>query len=144
MSFLKTMLTGKTVVVAPLVFDPLGARLAEQAGFKALYLGGGALGYLKTVTEANLGLAEMVQAGHDIMAATGVPLILDGACGWGDAMHMRRTIRACEAAGFGAIEIEDQIMPSARIITWASSTSSRWIMRSPKSNRPLQRAAARI
>src|SRR6185295_13462775 len=36
---------------------------------------------------------------------------LDGACGWGDPMHMHRTIGMTEAAGFSAIEIEDQILP---------------------------------
>ena len=97
--------------LAPAVFNPLCARLAEQAGFKVLYLGGGALGYVKTVLEANLGLTEMVQAGVEIRAACGLPLILDGTCGWGDPMHVGFTVRAAEAAGFCAIEIEDQVLP---------------------------------
>jgi 2-methylisocitrate lyase-like PEP mutase family enzyme len=98
-------------VVAPLVFNPLTAKLAEAAGFKALYLGGGSMGYLKCVTEANLSLTEMVQAGVDIRTVCRLPLILDGACGWGDPMHQLRTIGMAEAAGFCAIEIEDQILP---------------------------------
>jgi 2-methylisocitrate lyase-like PEP mutase family enzyme len=40
-----------------------------------------------------------------------LPLILDGACGWGDPMHMHHTIRMAEAAGFAAIEVEDQLLP---------------------------------
>jgi len=32
-------------------------------------------------------------------------------CGWGDPMHVHRTIAVGEAAGFAAIEIEDQWMP---------------------------------
>ncbi len=114
--------TGDPVVV-PLVFNPLSARLAQGAGFKALYLGGGSMGYVKCGTEANLSLTEMVQVAVDIRTVCLLPLILDGACGWGDPMHVSRTIRMSEAAGFSAIEIEDQILPSARIITWASSTS---------------------
>jgi 2-methylisocitrate lyase-like PEP mutase family enzyme len=98
-------------VVAPLVINPLSALLARDAGFPALYLGGGAMGYVKAVTEANLALPEMVQAGIDIRTVCPLPLILDGACGWGDAMHQRRTIGMSEAAGFAAIEIEDQILP---------------------------------
>jgi methylisocitrate lyase len=38
-------------------------------------------------------------------------LILDGACGFGDPMHLHRTINLVEAAGFAAIEIEDQLLP---------------------------------
>src|SRR5262249_4340893 len=63
------------------------------------------------VTEANLSLVDMIQAGIDIKTACPLPLILDGACGWGDPMHIHRTINMAESAGFSAIEIEDQILP---------------------------------
>ena len=107
----RDLLGRKTAFLAPAVFNPLSARLAEQAGFKVLYLGGGLLGYVKTVLEANLGLTEMVQAGVEIRAACNLPLILDGTCGWGDPMHVGFSVRAAEAAGFCAIEIEDQLLP---------------------------------
>ena len=108
---LRTLVEGPDPTVAPLVLNAMMARLAEQAGFDALYLGGGAMGYLTTVTEANLSLPDMVQAGLGITSVCRLPLILDGACGWGDPMHMHRTIGMAEAAGFAAIEIEDQILP---------------------------------
>ena len=108
---LKQLLAGGAPVHAPLVLNPLMARLAAATGFPALYLGGGSMGYLTCFTEANLSLTEMVHAGLDIRAACDLPLILDGACGWGDPMHLRRTIPLAEAAGFAAIEIEDQILP---------------------------------
>lgn len=98
-------------VLAPLVLDPLMAKLAEQIGFEALYLGGGAMGYAKVVLEANLTLTEMVHTGLDITSITSLPVILDGAAGWGDPMHIHHTIRTAERAGFAAIEIEDQILP---------------------------------
>jgi methylisocitrate lyase len=87
------------------------AKLAEVAGFPAGYLGGGATGYQKVVLEANLNLTEMCQAALDIRAVSALPLILDGACGYGDPMHMHRTVGMAEAAGFAAIEIEDQLVP---------------------------------
>ena len=108
---LRDMLAGPTPVVATLVSNPLMARLAERAGFRALYLGGGMLGYSKVVLEANLNVTEVVQAGIDIRTVTALPLILDGATGFGDPMHMHRTIPMVEAAGFAAIEIEDQLVP---------------------------------
>jgi 2-methylisocitrate lyase-like PEP mutase family enzyme len=111
MTTLRELLAGPEAVMAPLVFNPLTAKLAEAAGFKALYLGGGSMGYVKCVTEANLSLTEMCQAGLDVRSVSSLPLILDGACGWGDPMHMHRTIGMTEAAGFSAIEIEDQILP---------------------------------
>ena len=87
------------------------AKMVERAGFTAGYLGGGATGYAKGSLEANLNLTEMCQAALDIGAVSSLPLILDGACGYGDPMHMHRTIGMSEAAGFEAIEIEDQLMP---------------------------------
>jgi len=108
---IRDLLTGKHALLAPAVFNPLSAKLAEQAGFEVLYLGGGLLGYAKTVLEANLSLTEMVQAGIEIRAACNLPLILDGTCGWGDPMHVGFSVRAAEAAGFCAIEIEDQLLP---------------------------------
>jgi methylisocitrate lyase len=98
-------------VVAPLVLNPLMAKLAQAAGFAAGYLGGGAMGYQSCVTEANLSLTQMAQAGLEIRAQADLPLIMDGTCGWGDPVHVRNTVRTAEAAGFCAIEIEDQILP---------------------------------
>ncbi len=108
---LSALMQGPAPVTAPLVLNPLMARMAEAAGFPAGYLGGGATGYLKTSLEANLNVTEMCQAALDIRAVSSLPLILDGACGYGDPMHMHRTIGMSEAAGFAAIEIEDQLMP---------------------------------
>lgn len=111
MASLREMISGPSLIEAPVVFNPLSAKLAEAAGFPALYLGGGGLGYIQCVTEANLTLTEMVRIGIDIRTVCRLPLILDGACGWGDPMHLHRTIGMVEAAGFAGIEIEDQLLP---------------------------------
>lgn len=108
---LNKALQGPAPVCAPLVLSPLMAKMAEAAGFPALYLGGGASGYAKTALEANLTVTEMVQAGVEIRAVTSLPLILDAAAGWGDPMHIKHTIGMAEGAGFAAIEIEDQQLP---------------------------------
>jgi len=98
-------------VHAPLALNPLMALQAEKAGFEALYLGGGALGYEKAFLEANLSITDLAQTGLDIASACSLPIVLDGAAGFGDPMHMYRTIGLAEAAGFAAIEIEDQLLP---------------------------------
>ncbi len=108
---IRALLQGPLPVTAPLVLNPLMARMVEAAGFPAGYLGGGSTGYQKVALEANLNLTEMCQAALDIGAVSSLPLILDGACGYGDPMHMRRTIGMSEAAGFAGIEIEDQLVP---------------------------------
>ncbi len=111
MSTLRELLAGNEAVVAPTVLNPMMAKLAEAAGFRALYLSGGSLGWLKCVTEATLSLHEMCDAGAEIRTVSNLPLILDGAGGWGDPMHMHRTVAMAERAGFSAIEIEDVVLP---------------------------------
>jgi len=108
---LTDLLDARDPLFAPLVLNPLMARFAEAAGFRAGYLGGGAMGFTTCATEANLSLTQMLHAGMEIRGHARMPLILDGTCGWGDPMHVRHTVEQAEAAGFEAIEIEDQILP---------------------------------
>jgi 2-methylisocitrate lyase-like PEP mutase family enzyme len=108
---LKDLIRGNDLVVAPVVFNPIMARLAEEAGFRALYLSGGTLGWVKCVTEANLTLPELAEVAVDMRAACRLPIVLDAGGGWGDPVHVHRTIALAQAAGFAAIEIEDQLLP---------------------------------
>ena len=55
----REMLARNQAYVAPAVFNPLSAKLAEQAGFQMLYLSGGVLGYVKCSLEANLSLTDV-------------------------------------------------------------------------------------
>jgi methylisocitrate lyase len=108
---LSTLFRGKDLVVAPVALNPLMARLAEEAGFKAVYLSGGSLGWVKCVTEANLTLPEMIETVVDMRTVCKLPVVLDAGGGWGDPVHIHRTIAMSEVAGVGAIEIEDQLLP---------------------------------
>jgi 2-methylisocitrate lyase-like PEP mutase family enzyme len=107
----KDLIRGNELVVAPVVFNPIMARMAEEAGFQAVYLSGGTLGWVKCVTEANLTLPELAEVAVDMRAACKLPIVLDAGGGWGDPVHVHRTIALAEAAGFAAIEIEDQLLP---------------------------------
>ena len=107
----KELIGGKELIVAPVALNPIMARMAEEAGFKAVYLSGGSLGWLKCVTEANLSLTEMIHVALDMRAACALPVVLDAGAGWGDPVHVHRTIAMSEAAGIAAIEIEDQLLP---------------------------------
>src|SRR5215475_11395270 len=107
----RELMNGDDLIVAPCALNPIMARIAEDAGFRAVYMSGGSLGWLKCVTEANITLPEMAEIALDIRAVCGLPIILDAGGGWGDPAHVHRTIALTEAAGFAAIEIEDQLLP---------------------------------
>jgi methylisocitrate lyase len=108
---LKDLISGNALVVAPLALNPLMARMAEEAGFNAVYLSGGSLGWVKCVTEANLTLPELAEVAVDMRAVCKLPIVLDAGGGWGDPVHVHRTVALAEAAGFPAIALEDQLLP---------------------------------
>lgn len=98
-------------LLVPLALDALAARQAEAIGFEATYLSGGALGYQYAVSEALLTLTEVADVTRRITARSGLPLIVDAGVGFGDPVHVTRAVWELEAAGAGAIELEDQVAP---------------------------------
>lgn len=99
------------VVFAPLALDALTARIAEQTGFSAVYVSGGALGFAHAVSEALLTLDELADTTRHVVARSNIAVIADAGVGFGDAVHVTRTIRELEATGAAAVEIEDQVAP---------------------------------
>jgi methylisocitrate lyase len=108
---LADLIKGPDLIVAPCALNPIMAQMAAEAGFKAAYLSGGSLGWYKGVTEAGLSLTEMIQVVVDIRTVTPIPVVLDAGGGWGDPVHIHRTVAMSEAAGVQCIEIEDQLLP---------------------------------
>src|SRR5262249_62082573 len=81
------MLGRKQAYLSPAVFNPLSAKLAEQAGFQMLYLSGGGLGYIKCFLEGNLSLTDVIQIGVEIRSAWELSLHIGGIFGCGDHVH---------------------------------------------------------
>jgi methylisocitrate lyase len=99
-------------VMLPGVFNPLVARIAERAGFQAVYLSGAALSASLGLPDVGLvALPEFVDAARAITAATDLPLVCDADTGFGEALNVERTVREFEAAGVAGIHLEDQQLP---------------------------------
>lgn len=99
-------------VAIPGCFNPLVAKLAEQIGFSAVYLSGGALSAGNGVPDIGLlTLSEFVQAAQLTAQATSLPLLCDADTGFGEALNVERTVHLFEAAGAAGIHLEDQEMP---------------------------------
>src|SRR6201989_149426 len=96
---LKDLIKGPDLIVAPCALNPIMAQMAALAGFKAAYLSGGSLGWDKGVAEAGLSLTEMVQVALDMRTVTPIPVVLDAGGGFGDPVHVHRTVTMSEAAG---------------------------------------------
>ena len=87
------------------------ALLAEDAGFRALYLSGAG------VANASFGLpdlamttlSEVVAEARRITAATSLPLLVDVDTGFGDGLAIDRMVREMSAAGVAGVHLEDQV-----------------------------------
>ncbi len=93
------------------VIHAYAARLAQLAGFKALYLSGGG------VAAASLGVPDLgISTLEDVLIdtrritdASDLPLLVDVDTGFGSAFNIARTVRSLIRAGAAALHIEDQV-----------------------------------
>jgi 2-methylisocitrate lyase-like PEP mutase family enzyme len=110
---LKSVLAAGEFVIAPGVFDMFSARIADRAGFHALYMTGyGISGSHLGVADAGLvTFRDMVERARTICEGTMTPLIADADTGFGGLLNIHHTVRGYEAAGVQAIQIEDQETP---------------------------------
>jgi methylisocitrate lyase len=87
------------------------ARLAEAAGFRAIYLSGGGVA-ANSLGIPDLGISTMDDVLIDVRRitdASSLPLLVDIDTGWGSAFNIARTIRSMSKAGAAAVHIEDQV-----------------------------------
>lgn len=109
---LRKMVEGKKIVVAPGVFSPAVAKLAEKTGFRALYFSGAGFSSLLALPDLGITtLSEVSQATRQITSRVGLPLIVDADTGFGEALNVARTVQELKASGAAALHIEDQVLP---------------------------------
>ncbi len=109
----KAALAGEQPLLLPCAHDALSARLIERAGFSAYSIGGFALvGSRYAIPDIGLAAFGEISAGvRDIMAATRLPVLVDGDTGYGDVKNVAHTVEGYEAMGASAIFLEDQVAP---------------------------------
>src|SRR3954464_3640135 len=108
---LRRPLAGEEPVLAPGVYDGLGARLVEEAGFSCVYMTGfgTAASLLGRPDVGLLTLTEMAGNAARIARATALPVIADADTGYGNPINVIRTVQEYEQAGVAGIHIEDQV-----------------------------------
>lgn len=96
----------------PGAHNGMAALQAKAAGFEALYLSGAAM-------TASMGLPDLGIITVDevcffirqVARASGLPVLVDGDTGYGEALNVMHMVRAFEEAGAGAVHLEDQLLP---------------------------------
>jgi methylisocitrate lyase len=100
------------ILQMPGAYNGLSALQAKAAGFEALYLSGAAM-------SAQMGLPDLGIITVDdvcfyirqLARSAGLPILVDGDTGFGEALNVMHMIRSFEDAGAAAVQIEDQLLP---------------------------------
>ncbi|ATR21724.1 Methylisocitrate lyase [Roseomonas mucosa] len=108
----RALLDSPGILQLPGAHNGQAALQARAAGFEGLYLSGAAM-------TASMGLPDLGIITVDevcffirqIARASGLPLLVDGDTGYGEALNVMHMVRAFEEAGAGAVHIEDQLLP---------------------------------
>ena len=113
MKNLRKLLKSKKPLVIPGVFDAIGAKIAQKAGFDAMFQTGyGTSATLFGMPDYGfIGSTETVENARRICRSVDVPVIVDADTGYGNALSVWKLVRELEAAGASGIFLEDQRWP---------------------------------
>ncbi len=113
MKTLRNLLKQKGPLVIPGVYDAIGEKIAEKAGFDAMFQTGyGTSATLFGMPDYGfIGATETVDNARRICRAVSVPVIVDADTGYGNALSVWKLVKELESAGASGIFLEDQRWP---------------------------------
>ena len=109
---LRELFNAKQVTVLMEAHNGLSAKLAEEAGFEALWASGLSISAALGVRDNNEASWTQVLEVLEFMAdATSLPILLDGDTGYGNFNNVRRLVRKLEQRGVAGVCLEDKLFP---------------------------------
>src|SRR5882672_7948924 len=108
----RALLARPHILQIPGAHTGMASLLAKAADFEAVYVGGSAM--TATMGIPDLGMITVEEVCffvRQIARATGLPLLVDGDTGYGEALNVMHMVRSFEDAGAAAVHIEDQLLP---------------------------------
>ena len=95
------LLTKEGTLVFPGVYDAVGAKLVEKAGFPLTFISGYsvAASYLGLPDFGFLTQTEMAAVAKRVCGAVDIPVIIDADTGYGNALNVIRTVNELMSAG---------------------------------------------
>ena len=109
---LRERLSAAGVLQAMASHSPLSARLAEEAGFDAVWASGFELSALHGVPDLSLlSMSDHLAVVRSMAEQVSLPIIADIDTGFGNALNVMHAVERFEAAGASAVVIEDQVFP---------------------------------
>lgn len=108
---LGSLVEAERPLLMPLAHDALSARLIERAGFRCVGIGGsGMLASRYGLPDIGVAaLGEMAAGIRDVVAATSLPVVVDGDDGYGDCKSVAHMVESYARIGVAGIVLEDQV-----------------------------------
>ncbi len=108
----RALLARPGIMQMPGAHNGQAALQAKAAGFEALYLSGAAMTASMGIPDVGMITVDEVSFFiRQIARATGLPLLVDGDTGYGEALNVMHMVRTFEDSGAGAVHMEDQLLP---------------------------------
>ncbi len=108
----RALLERDGILQLPGAHNGMAALQAKAAGFQALYLSGAAMSASMGLPDLGIITVEDVTFFiRQVARASGLPVLVDGDTGYGEALNVMHMVRAFEDAGAAAVQIEDQLLP---------------------------------
>jgi len=96
----------------PGAHNGMAALQARAAGFEGLYLSGAAMTASMGIPDLGfITVDEVAFFVRQVARASGLPVLVDGDTGYGEALNVMHMVRTFEVAGAGAVHLEDQLLP---------------------------------
>ncbi len=109
---LRQLLFSKDVAILMEAHNGLSAKLAEEAGFQAIWGSGLAVSAALGVRDSNeASWTQILDVMEFMTDATGIPILLDGDTGYGNFNTVRRLVRKLEQRSIAGVCIEDKLFP---------------------------------
>lgn len=108
----RALLAQPGIVKLPGAHNGMAALQARRAGFDGLYLSGAAMSASMGLPDLGIITLEDVSFFiRQVVRASGLPVLVDGDTGYGEALNVMNMVRAFEAGGAAAVHLEDQLLP---------------------------------
>lgn len=109
---LRALLEGPELGFLMEAHDGLSAKIAEEAGFEAIWASGLSMSAALGVRDSNEASWTQVLEVLEFMAdATGIPILMDGDTGYGNFNNVRRLVMKLCQRGIAGACIEDKLFP---------------------------------
>ncbi len=108
----RALLARPEILRLPGAHNGLASLQARAAGFEGVYVSGAAMSASMGLPDLGvITIEDVCFFVRQVARASGLPVLVDGDTGYGEALNVMHMVRSFEDAGAAAVHLEDQLLP---------------------------------